>query len=64
MMGRRQPLTFLQMALFTCPRCGSTKITQVPEINPGSALEWFRCSDCDHLWSLDRDLTEPRDNTH
>ena len=42
----------------TCPRCGSTVIMVIPENNPGSDQEWFRCGDCDHMWSQRRDRTE------
>lgn len=42
----------------TCPRCGSPKIIVLPANNPGSGQEWFRCGDCDHMWSQRRDRTE------
>jgi hypothetical protein len=39
----------------TCPNCTSDKIIDLPPVNPGSELQWFRCGNCDHLWSHRRD---------
>ena len=35
-----------------CPRCDSDKIAKLPANNPASKQQWFRCEDCDHMWSL------------
>ena len=54
----------------TCPRCSNAQIIVLPANNPGSDQEWFRCVDCDHMWSQRRDrraqgerrvLTTPED---
>ena len=27
-------------------------LTPLPQTHPGSELEWFRCDDCAHIWSV------------
>ena len=42
----------------TCPRCTHAAIYVLPANNPGSDQEWFRCANCDHMWSQRRDRKE------
>jgi hypothetical protein len=37
-----------------CPICDSTSVRPAPSVNPQSALDWFECNKCGHLWSLSK----------
>jgi transposase-like protein len=50
--------TYSEKTQTACPRCTSGAIHVLPENNPGSHQEWFRCGDCDHMWSQRRDRRE------
>ena len=53
--------TYSEQTQTTCPRCTSCAISTLPANNPGSAQEWFRCGNCDHMWSQRRDRTAQGD---
>jgi len=41
-----------------CPRCDSTNVSALPPTNPQSALTWFKCDSCDHMWAVQRSVTD------
>jgi predicted RNA-binding Zn-ribbon protein involved in translation (DUF1610 family) len=47
--GATSSLSNVPQAGMRCPRCAQ-RFDPLPEIYPGSALHWFRCPQCGHLW--------------
>jgi transposase-like protein len=46
-----------QPAFKTCPQCDSWRgVMSVPETHKGSDFSWYRCGQCNHLWSRPRML--------
>lgn len=44
-----------------CPRCHSTESDCLVEISQHAAVDYMRCQDCWHVWTLPRNVEPPCD---
>ena len=41
-----------------CPACDGTLARRLPSLSDGSRADYYRCPQCTHVWSVDKETRE------